>query len=343
MIDIYEDSNAFLVPNAVPGAPERMFQRTIEGQPVGSVRQLSQLERAQGSRGRSGGQIDAWNAAYGPTGDDGYPRRLWDLETGVLDRDVAFYMRDNGYDLRHHLQEHWSRLGPDLVGKIRIYNPEMDQFYLPYAVYRLEVFLAATTDPYYGGVAGAAGRPRRGCPAGGCGPVPNNRLRYMLIGYARVSKADGSQSLDLQRDALQAAGVDAGHVYHDVASGVRDDRPGLDSCVRALRTGDVLVVWKRDHLGRTLAPPGQHRAGPVGPRRGPAGDHRARRADRHHHGGRRFALSKAQVRLAQATMAHRDTSVSARCRELGINPVTLYRYVGPQDQLREQGEKVLAP
>ena len=75
----------------------------------------------------------------------------------------------------------------------------------------------------------------------------------MLIGYARVSKADGSQSLDLQRDALQAAGVDAGHVYHDFASGVRDDRPGLDSCVRALRPGDVLVVWKLDRLGRNLA------------------------------------------------------------------------------------------
>ena len=70
----------------------------------------------------------------------------------------------------------------------------------------------------------------------------------MLIGYARVSKADGSQSLDLQRDALRAAGVDAGHVYHDFASGVRDDRPGLDSCVRALRTGDVLVAWKLDRL-----------------------------------------------------------------------------------------------
>ena len=75
----------------------------------------------------------------------------------------------------------------------------------------------------------------------------------MLIGYARVSKADGSQSLDLQRDALRAAGVDAVHVYHDFASGVRDDRPGLDSCVRALRTGDVLVVWKLDRLGRNLA------------------------------------------------------------------------------------------
>ena len=86
-----------------------------------------------------------------------------------------------------------------------------------------------------------------------CPCVANGRLRYMLIGYARVSKADGSQSLDLQRDALQAAGVDAVHVYHDFASGVRDDRPGLDSCLRALRTGDVLVVWKLDRLGRTLA------------------------------------------------------------------------------------------
>ena len=49
--------------------------------------------------------------------------------------------------------------------------------------------------------------------------LPNDRLRHRLIGYARVSKADGSQSLDLQRVALQADGVDAGHVYHDVASG----------------------------------------------------------------------------------------------------------------------------
>ena len=69
----------------------------------------------------------------------------------------------------------------------------------------------------------------------------------------RVSKADGSQSLDLQRDALGTAGVDAVNVYHDLASGVRDDRPGLDSCLRALRKDDVLVVWKLDRLGRNLA------------------------------------------------------------------------------------------
>ena len=59
-------------------------------------------------------------------------------------------------------------------------------------------------------------------------------------------------------------------------------------------------------------------------------------------GGRKFALSKAKVRLAQAAMANRDTSVTELCRELGIKPVTLYRYVGPAGQLREQGEKVLA-
>ena len=161
LIDVYQDESAFLVPGAVPGAPERMFQRTIEGQPVGSVRQLSQLERAQGSRGRSGGQIDAWNAAYGPAGEDGYPRRLWDLETGVIDREVAHYMRDHGYDLRHYLEENWSRIGPDLAGKIRIYNPEMDQFYLPYAVYLLEDFLEGTTDPHYGGEV-VHGRPMKG-------------------------------------------------------------------------------------------------------------------------------------------------------------------------------------
>ena len=69
----------------------------------------------------------------------------------------------------------------------------------------------------------------------------------MLIGYARVSKADGSQSLDLRRDALRAEGIaDPANLYHDFASGVRDDLPGLDSCLRALREADVLVVWKLD-------------------------------------------------------------------------------------------------
>lgn len=75
----------------------------------------------------------------------------------------------------------------------------------------------------------------------------------MLIGYARISKADGSQSLDLQHDALRAAGVEQDNIYEDRASGSRDDRPGLTACLKALRVGDVLVVWKLDRLGRSLA------------------------------------------------------------------------------------------
>jgi DNA invertase Pin-like site-specific DNA recombinase len=74
----------------------------------------------------------------------------------------------------------------------------------------------------------------------------------MLIGYMRVSKADGSQATDLQRDALVAAGVDPVHFYEDQASGKREDRPGLVSCLKALRPGDTLVVWKLDRLGRDL-------------------------------------------------------------------------------------------
>src|SRR3546814_21118007 len=74
----------------------------------------------------------------------------------------------------------------------------------------------------------------------------------MLIGYARVSKADGSQSLDLQHDALRAAGVEPGNISDDRASGSRDDRPGLDACLKSLRDGPVLIVWKLDRLGRTL-------------------------------------------------------------------------------------------
>ena len=58
----------------------------------------------------------------------------------------------------------------------------------------------------------------------------------MLIGYMRVSKADGSQVLDLQRDALLGAGIPAGQLYEDHASGKRDDRPGLEACLKALRS-----------------------------------------------------------------------------------------------------------
>ncbi len=75
---------------------------------------------------------------------------------------------------------------------------------------------------------------------------------YMLVGYMRVSSESDRQNTNLQRDALQAAGVDARHLYEDRASGSKDDRPGLAQALEFLRPGDVLVVWKLDRLGRSL-------------------------------------------------------------------------------------------
>lgn len=74
----------------------------------------------------------------------------------------------------------------------------------------------------------------------------------MLIGYMRVSEADGSQTTDLQRDALIAAGVAADQLYEDKASGKLDARSGLDAAQKTLRKGDTLIVWKLDRLGRDL-------------------------------------------------------------------------------------------
>lgn len=74
----------------------------------------------------------------------------------------------------------------------------------------------------------------------------------MLIGYVRVSKSDGTQTLEPQRDALLAAGVEHDRIYQDLASGRRDDRPGLNACLKALQPGNTLVIWKLDRLGRDL-------------------------------------------------------------------------------------------
>ncbi len=74
----------------------------------------------------------------------------------------------------------------------------------------------------------------------------------MLVGYMRVSPADDRQSVNLQRDALTAAGVDGRHLHQDKASGAHADRPGLKACLDDLQQGDVLVVWKLDRFGRSL-------------------------------------------------------------------------------------------
>ena len=102
-----------------------------------------------GSRGRSGYQLEAWEAVYGPIGDDGYPVPLWDKLTGRIDPKVAAYMRDNGYDLRAYAEKNWPTLGPKLVGKLHFFAGDMDDFWLNLAVYKFQDFLKTTTNPHY--------------------------------------------------------------------------------------------------------------------------------------------------------------------------------------------------
>jgi DNA invertase Pin-like site-specific DNA recombinase len=71
----------------------------------------------------------------------------------------------------------------------------------------------------------------------------------VLIGYMRVSKADGSQVFDLQR---LAAGAEPSRLYQDHASGKKDNRPGLEACLKSMRKDDTLIVWKLDRLGRNF-------------------------------------------------------------------------------------------
>ena len=202
---------------------------------------------------------------------------------------------------------------------------------------------------------------------------------HMKLGYARISKADGSQTLDLQVDALAAAGVAPEHLYQDEASGKRDDRPGLEACLKALRVGDTLFTWKLDRLGRDLKHlivtvrglsdrnvglcvlTGQGAnidtttasgklifgifaalaefEGDLIRERTMAGLAAARARGRH--GGRKFELTKNQIRLAQSAMANRDTHVAQLCEELDISRATLYRYVGPDGALRSHALKAL--
>jgi DNA invertase Pin-like site-specific DNA recombinase len=201
----------------------------------------------------------------------------------------------------------------------------------------------------------------------------------MLIGYARVSKSDGSQVLDLQRDALAEAGVEAGRIYEDLASGRKDDRPGLTTCLKALQPGNTLVVWTLDRLGRDL----KHLVGLVETlnqrqvglkvlagagaqmdtttangrlvfglfaalaefeaalirERTKAGLTAARARGRV--GGRPRKMTATALKMAMTAMADPGSSPQEIARRLGITTTTLYTYVNGDGSLKEFGQRTL--
>jgi hypothetical protein len=111
------------------------------------MREESRLEAVLGTHGRSGEQFNAWDAAYGPAGADGYPREMWDKRTGIIDHAVIAAMRARGFDLTAYLQRNWARIGPALTGKLHVDVGDDDDYFLNLAVYRLQAFLASTTRP----------------------------------------------------------------------------------------------------------------------------------------------------------------------------------------------------
>ncbi|WP_039458346.1 recombinase family protein [Candidatus Jidaibacter acanthamoebae] len=203
----------------------------------------------------------------------------------------------------------------------------------------------------------------------------------MLIGYARVSKSDGSQNLDLQRDELIKAGVDKKRIYEEYASGKREDRPVLDNCLKALRPKeDTLVVWKLDRLGRNLRHlieivqdlETQGIGFQVLTGKGSCIDTttasgkmifaifaalseyerelisertkaglKAARA-RGRKGGRKFIMTRTKLNIARTALKDPDTNINELCKELRITRYTLYRYLSPEGELREYAHKLIS-
>ncbi|HSW29852.1 MAG TPA: alpha/beta hydrolase-fold protein [Longimicrobiales bacterium] len=150
-VDIYDSKNAYYYDDNPWKRTPKPGYRDYRGKIYSTFEERNHVELAIATNGRSGGQQDAWAAVFGPVGDDGYYKPLYDKLTGVIDPEVALYWRDN-YDLRHILERDWPQLGPKLRGKIRIYIGDMDNGYLNNAVYLMEDFLKNTTNPPYDGV-----------------------------------------------------------------------------------------------------------------------------------------------------------------------------------------------
>jgi hypothetical protein len=143
-IDVYAHKNAYYI----DGKHQRVLQpgqQDADGRTLATIKSNNELEQALGSRGRSGEQWDIWQAVYGPVGTDGYPRPVFDKETGVIDPEVAKYWREHS-DLSAIVKRDWATLASKLRGKMHVYVGTSDTFFLANGVYYFEEMLK-TLDP----------------------------------------------------------------------------------------------------------------------------------------------------------------------------------------------------
>jgi hypothetical protein len=149
LVNIYDDKNAYVNPHGF----ERPAARDVSGEVRFTMRHECGLENVLG-RGdlwtMSGGQWGAWNAAYGPRGEDGRPVPLWNPRTGVIDRTAADHWKK--YDLRLVIEKNWQTLGPQLRGKLHVWVGDTDDYFLNNAVSRLDGFLATARPAYEGSI-----------------------------------------------------------------------------------------------------------------------------------------------------------------------------------------------
>jgi len=185
VVDLYRDRNAYFMEGPWGKVP-RPAHRDSLGHVSATLEQVNRFELVLGTKGRSGQQWDVWEAVFSPTGPDGYPRRIWDKRTGVIDPEVAAHWREN-YDLGHILRRDWSKgLGTRLQGKIHLYVGDMDNYYLNNAVYLVEEFLQGTTDPPYGGEVAYGDRAEHCWNGDPTRENAHSRLRYHQMFAPRI-------------------------------------------------------------------------------------------------------------------------------------------------------------
>jgi hypothetical protein len=186
-VDIYKDEFAYEWTGPFKIVP-KPGHRNYLGHVSATLRQMNQMELVLGTRSRSGGQWDIWEAVYSPVGPDGYPKRIWDKQTGVIDRNVAKYWQEH-FDLSYILRRDWDKgLGKKLQGKIHIYVGEADNYYLNNAVYLIEEFLKSTKSPYFDGEVDYESRAEHCWNGDHTRPNAVSRLRYHQMFIPRIAE-----------------------------------------------------------------------------------------------------------------------------------------------------------